>query len=114
MDCLKVPFSFSCLRIERDDAITEKVDAFSIGAVKIISRRAGGKKHNTSFFIDAHASPAVSAACIFPRIPRPCIVTKFAGQWYGMKSPFEFSGYNVVCAYVSGLRAVQFRYFVAY
>ena len=106
MDHLEVPQPLARPCVERDERVAEQIRAVPVGAVEVVSRRAGGKENDAALGIDGELAPCIGAADVFPGIRRPGVVAEFTGMRDGVEPPRLFAGDDVVRANVAGRREV--------
>src|SRR6266702_38918 len=95
MYILKMPDSFSCVGVECQQCIREKIVADPVAAVEVDGRRACRDVHNPALGIERHPSPVVGSARSFPGIFRPRLIAELAWMRNGVKAPEKSSGANV-------------------
>src|SRR6266567_145670 len=101
VNSLKMPEALAGARIDGDKAIGKQVVANAVRAIKIECGRTRGDVDDATGGVERHPGPVVGGAASFPRVRRPGVVTKFAGQRDGMKGPAKFSGAHVESANVA-------------
>ena len=104
MHALEVPQPLAGLGIQRQQTVGEQIAAHPVRAIKVVHRRAGGRKDNAALLVNHHAGPVVGGAGGLPGIHRPAVMTKFTGARNGVEDPAQLAGVHVPGADTAGLR----------
>src|SRR6266568_1140808 len=103
-----MPDSFAGFRVQRQKTIGEEIVSDAICPVEIEGRRARGNINNAALRIEGHPRPVVGRATVFPGVPGPGFVAKFAGVGNGVERPAKFAAAKVVRANVTRRRGQSF------
>src|ERR1044071_443295 len=108
MHGLKMPDAFARARIQRYEAIAEKIFSNAVCAIKIIGGRTDRQVGDAPFCVYRYFTPYVGAADVFISLRWPGFISIFSRVRNGMKGPHAFSRNYIIGADMARRRKIIF------